>query len=218
MKPLQQKDFSMLIIEDLGILTQGNGTGRFALFECGICANPIRVRVATAKKRNQKICYSCQKIEQREIARQRFTIHGRSGTRIHNIWKNMNNRCKNVNDANYSSYGGRGITVHKAWEDVLIFETWALDNGYVDTLTIDRIDNDKGYFPENCRWVSMEIQSNNRRQKRGSSSKYIGVSRTKYNTWKATITIDKKRVHLGTFKTEEEAKEVREAHNKFRRK
>ncbi len=211
MKPLNQEEFSMTIIEDLGMLLSGKTKNRFALFECIDCKVPFKVRVATAKQRQQEYCYSCQKLRQKEIAKATFTIHGKSGTRLHNIWKNMHNRCNNTSNTNYASYGGRGITVCDEWKDMLTFEKWALANGYNETLTIDRKDNNKSYFSGNCRWVSMKVQSNNRRQREGASSKHIGVSKTKYNTWKATITIDGKREHLGTFKTEEEAKYTRDA-------
>ena len=79
----------------------------------------------------------------------------------------MKQRCNNEHNSIYAYYGGRGIKVCKEWENnFLAFYDWAIKNGYDDTLTIDRIDNDKGYCPENCRWVTMATQSRNKRKYR----------------------------------------------------
>lgn len=87
-------------------------------------------------------------------------------TRLYNIYNNMIMRCTNPNATNYSRYGGRGITVCKEWSgkraNIKFFE-WALTNGYDDTLSLDRIDNNKGYSPDNCRWVSVKEQGRNKR-------------------------------------------------------
>lgn len=92
-------------------------------------------------------------------------------SRLHIIYTNMKSRCYNPNNKNYSVYGGRGITVCKEWINKkrvgqgslgwYAFKEWALSNGYSDELTIDRIDVNKGYSPNNCRWVSMKVQLNN---------------------------------------------------------
>ena len=93
-------------------------------------------------------------------------------TRLNHIFEKMKERCFYKKDIHYSNYGGRGITVcdewntpnsHEGWKR---FKKWALENGYNDTLTIDRIDNNKGYSPDNCRWVTPKVQSNNRRTNR----------------------------------------------------
>ena len=76
----------------------------------------------------------------------------------------MKQRCLNAKCREYRHYGGRGITVCKEWiDDFINFRDWAYKNGYREDLTLDRIDNNKEYYPENCRWVSMVVQENNKR-------------------------------------------------------
>ena len=92
--------------------------------------------------------------------------HGETTTRLYQIWENMRQRCFNLKYNRYSDYGGRGISMCKSWDDFLVFKKWALENGYLDTLTIDRMDNDRGYEPNNCRWITnLEQQSNTRKNR-----------------------------------------------------
>lgn len=82
--------------------------------------------------------------------------------RLHTAWKNMLQRCENPQHSGYENYGKRGITVCEEWHKFFPFYSWALSNGYADNLTIDRINNDKGYSPDNCRWVTQKVNSRNR--------------------------------------------------------
>lgn len=89
--------------------------------------------------------------------------HGGSGTRLYKTFLGMHRRCEDVKNAGYKDYGERGIKVSDEWQDFVVFRDWALNNGYSDDLTMDRIDNDKGYESSNMRWTNKTVQTRNRR-------------------------------------------------------
>lgn len=146
-----------------------------------------RLTVKNIAKRSSKIFWQCQCDCGREVIaptgalisghtkscgcinQDRLTIHGQSHTRLWNIWEGMIRRCCEPASINYPLYGGRGIQVCDEWKtDFIPFYKWALAHGYQDNLSIDRIDVNGNYTPENCRWVTMKTQQNNKR-----SNKFI---------------------------------------------
>ena len=129
-------------------------------------------------------------------------------TKLHRSYRAMKSRCYDPKYHSFKHYGGRGITVCEEWlnpEKVTIgryihnqskgyiaFKEWALHNGYREGLTLDRIDTDKGYSPENCRWVTMKVQSNNKRNNKLIT--YKGVTMT-LKQWSEKLNINYHTVH-----------------------
>ena len=103
----------------------------------------------------------------RQVRSEGSCTHNLSGTRLYHIWNGMRGRCYYQNHPSYVNYGGRGIAVCEEWKsDFMIFREWALTNGYEEHLTIDRINNDGNYEPNNCRWVTRSVQNSNQRKRR----------------------------------------------------
>ena len=130
---------------------------------------------------------SCGCIHKEQLV-ERNTTHGLCGTRLYNIWGCMVQRCYNDKTPCYNLYGGRGITICEEWRcDFGAFYDWAMKHGYKDDLTIDRIENNKGYSPDNCRWITAKEQGNNR-----STNRYLEFNGERHtiSEWGELLGID----------------------------
>lgn len=154
------------------------------MLECQCdCGNKTVISRNSIRSANGRSC-GCLRRDRTSAAN---TTHGLSGSRLEKIFKNMKNRCTNPKDKHYKDYGGRGITICKKWmSNRKLFFIWALANGYRDGLSIDRIKNNKGYSPKNCRWVTQKVQANNKRGNR--VIKYRGLRLT-VSQWAARSNI-----------------------------
>lgn len=120
--------------------------------------------------------------------------HNQSRTRVYRIYAKMLRRCFVESDPAYSRYGGRGITMCDEWKNSFVaFSDWAYTNGYSDNLTIDRIDNNGDYCPENCRWTDYLTQSNNKRNNR--VFEHNGETKT-LSEWCKTLNLPYKRIYF----------------------
>ena len=141
----------LTVIERMGKSKSGGATW---LCQCD-CGNQSIVQGSALRSGVTRSC-GC-------LNRELVTTHGKSKERLYRIWNNMLRRCSNPSSQSYNYYGGRGIIVCPEWLNFESFYEWAIDNGYNDTLSIDRIDTNGNYEPKNVRFVSNKVQQNNKR-------------------------------------------------------
>ena len=145
-----------LIIISFSHMSNGN---RIYNVKCD-CGREYKIDIQNFKRARGVGCVKCKN----EALRKTKTKHGLTGSRLHNIWMHMNSRCNHIGNPDYGNYGKRGIAVCDEWgKSFENFYNWAMENGYNKTLTIDRINVNDGYCPNNCRWVDRIVQNNNRR-------------------------------------------------------
>ena len=168
-KDLTDMEFGRLrVVERNG--SDRNGQAMW-LCECK-CGNTVVVSGGHLRSGHTKSCGCFAK--EAQLASHR--THGQRHTRLYRIWANMKGRCLNPNVKEYKWYGGKGISVYPEWLDFQSFYDWAMGNGYTDELTIDRIDSDGDYCPDNCQWITLAAQQSNRSNNRHLT--YCGETHT----------------------------------------
>ena len=171
----------------------------YGLYECQYCKNTFEAIFNNVKGGNTKSC-GC------------FATHGLSSNKFYQTWYDMKYRCYNTMRQDYKNYGGRGITVCDEWLDVATFVAWA-ESTHPNRkgVSLDRIDNDKGYSPENCTWSDKTTQAINQRIKKNNTSGYVGVVWYKpISKWMVQIMVNRKNKNLGYYQNIEEAVQVRD--------
>lgn len=169
------------------------------------CGNTTIVRGDVLKRGDAKSCGLCKSTVTPLYVRTHKN-------RLYHTWSEMRRRC-NGQCTNRQYYGGKGIGYCLEWEDFDVFATWAISNGYKPGLEIDRIDSDKDYTPDNCRWVSHKNNSRNRKARSNNTTGVAGVYVRKLKSggisYRVSITTDTGKINLGSFSTIEEATAIR---------
>lgn len=142
--------------ERLFVIGEAPKRGKSSMWLCRCdCGAEVSVSVSDLRRGHTKSC-GCLRVDNN-------TTHGIYNTKLYWIWHEMQRRCNDHNKDSYHRYGGRGIIICEEWQDPKNFYDWAITNGYQDGLQIDRKDNDKGYSPDNCRWVTAKENCQNRK-------------------------------------------------------
>lgn len=208
---MQKSDFSNYAGQKFGRLTiksVANGTNKnYVTCECQCeCGKTISTKLGYLTKGTTQSC-GCSRSG-------KYSSGIKRNSRLYEVWWAMLNRCNNENNKAYKNYGGRGITVCESWNSFDAFSKWALANGYDKDAprgecTIDRIDVNGNYTPDNCQFATMIEQARNKRLYAKNEIGCPGVYCLKPNRWRVLINVNKKRIHIGYYNTAESAIEAR---------
>ena len=196
----------MKLVRDLGVVfldEYSRNKHRCGVYICNFCSQEFKAMTSYVNSGKIKRCRNCKGKK-----------HGLHKHKLYMVWAQEKQRCYNKNATSYDGYGARGIIVS---DEFLDFSVWlkyveSLDNAYKDNYTIDRANNDGNYERGNLRWSSKSEQARNTRILHSKNTTgYRGVTKNG-KKWKATISVNKKRIHIGTHETKEEAAT---AYNKY---
>lgn len=198
------KNMTPKLIKELGMrfpTELSKQRSRYGLYECPYCENTFECRISSVNMGRTKSC-GCLKGD----------AHGLTSHRFYKTWRQMVDRCNNPKIKAYKDYGGRGISVCEEWLNIRNFVDWCdLTHPNQEGYTLDRINNDKGYSPENCTWSDKSTQAINRRMRRTNTSGFVGVGFNKSKgKWEASLKLNNIYKYIGRFNTIEEATQARD--------
>jgi hypothetical protein len=179
----------MVQIEDLGMININGKNRRFGIYKCSDCGAEKRQRVDSAKVRKTTACIKCS-------SRHRNTYHGDTNSKLYGVWGSLKYRATTNKVKGYEN-----ISMSAEWEEWGAFKEWATISGYKEGLSIDRIDNNGNYTPNNCRWTNRFVQNQNQGLlSLVNTSGYRGVYGYKDREYYyANVSNNNRRVNLGKF-------------------
>ena len=183
---------------------------KFCKCKCD-CEKEKDIRIDALINNSVISCGCFSKKQSSERMKKIATLHGLSHHPLYGVWDKIVDRCENQNHCSYKNYGGRGIKICNEWRNnPEVFINWALNNGWKKELTVDRIDVNGNYEPNNCRFVDRHVQSANQRKSIKNKSGYVGItwdnSRNKWISW---LSINNKTYNLGRFISKKDALDKR---------
>ena len=198
--PLHQKDYAGYFFSDLGFYQVGRKKYRFATWFCNNCKSSFIKRTSVMKKTGQTLCDRCHSAS---------FPNQHTKSRLFMLWctiKAKTNPSMTKRSPYWKSYGSKSISLYDEWNDFSSFESWAFSNGYDDILVLHRLDTNKNFTPDNCLWQENQSYDQKISKLRSNNTTgYKGVKRVPSGYFVAQISVNRIRIHIGTYKLKLEA-------------